>query len=111
MPPGPNELRYLDYFLGLLTRSRLGTEAKLEFIAMITGFATMYGAMQQAPASAAEQVQALTRAAARGRYPNLTTALAAAGLPRRRDDTFGSCIERLIDLARLGLGSPGVGFS
>src|ERR1700728_4803494 len=67
MPPGPNELRYLDYFLGLLTRSRLGTEAKLEFIAMITGFATMYGAMQQAPASAAGQgdgpVQALTRAA------------------------------------------------
>lgn len=110
MPPGPNELRYLDYFLCLLADSRLGTEAKLEVIAMLTGFATMYGAMQRAPASAAEQaaaqVQALARAAAKGRYPNLTAALAATGRPRRRDDIFGSCIERLIDLARLRLRQP-----
>jgi AcrR family transcriptional regulator len=114
LPPGPDELRYLDYFLGLLARSRLGTEAKLEFIAMITGFATMYGAMQTAPAGTAGQaddpVRALTRAAARGRYPNLTAALATAGQPRR-EDIFGSCVERLIDLARLGLDSPGVSSS
>ena len=37
MPPGPNGLRYLDYFLGLLAGSRLGTGAKLEVIAMISG--------------------------------------------------------------------------
>ena len=105
MPPGPNELRYLDYFAGLLAASRLGTEAKLELITTIGGFATTYGARQAAPAgqlaTAAEQAQALTRAAARGRYPNLTAALATAGQPRSHTDTFGSSIGRLIDPARL----------
>ena len=47
MPPGPNGLRYLDYFLGLLAGSGLDTGAKLELIAMISGFATTYGAMQR----------------------------------------------------------------
>ena len=105
MPPGPGGLRYLDYFLGLLAGSRLSTGARLELIAMISGFATMYGAMQAAPAcllaSAAEQVQALDRAAARGRYPNLAAAVATARPQRSDADIFGSCIERLIDLARL----------
>jgi AcrR family transcriptional regulator len=107
MPPGPNGLRYLDYFLGLLAGSRLGTGARLEIITMIRGFATMYGAMQAAPASTSEQttaqVQALTRAAAQGRYPNLAAALAVAGPPRRHDDIFRSGIERLIETARLRL--------
>ena len=107
MPPGPNGLRYLDYFLGLLAGSRLGTGARLEIIAMIRGFATMYGAMQAVPASTNEQtttqVQALTRAAAQGHYPHLAAALAAAGPPRRHDDIFRSGIERLIETARLRL--------
>jgi AcrR family transcriptional regulator len=110
MPPGPNGLRYLDYFLGLLAGSKLSTGAKLEVIAMISGFAVLYGATQAAPAgqlaSPAEQVQALTRAAARGRYPNLTAALAATGQARSHADIFASCIERLIELARLGLHQP-----
>jgi AcrR family transcriptional regulator len=114
MPPGPNGLRYLDHFLGLLAGSGLDTGAKLEIIAMISGFATMYGAMQAAlPAeragtvSTAEQnaaqVRAFARAAASGRYPNLAAALAVAGRPRSQDDIFGSGIERLIDLAGPGL--------
>jgi hypothetical protein len=74
---------------------------------MIGGFATMYGAMQAAPASTSEQttaqVQALTRAAAQGRYPNIAAALVVAGPPRRHDDIFRSGIERLIETARLGL--------
>jgi AcrR family transcriptional regulator len=107
MPPGPNGLRYLDYFLGLLAGSRLGTGARLEIITMIRGFATMYGAMQASPAGTSEQttaqVQALTSAAAQGRYPNLAAALAVAGPARRHDDIFRSGIERLIEAARLGL--------
>jgi AcrR family transcriptional regulator len=105
MPPGPNGLRYLDYFLGLLAESSLSTGARLDVITMISGFATMYGALQAAPvgrlASTAEQVQALDRAASKGRYPNLAAALADARPPRSHSDIFGSCIERLIDLARL----------
>src|ERR1700678_3241567 len=111
MPPGPNGLRYLDYFLGLLAGSRLGTGARLEVITMISGFATIYGAMQAAPPTqpagldeqTTGQVQALTRAAAQGRSPHLAAALAAAGPPRRNDDIFRSGIERLIDTARLRL--------
>jgi hypothetical protein len=105
MPPGPSGLRYLDYFLGLLADSGLGTGAKLELITMISGFATMYGATQAAPAgqlaSAAEQAGPLARAAARGRYPHLVAALATAGQPGGHADIFGASIERLIDLARL----------
>jgi AcrR family transcriptional regulator len=106
--PGPNGLRYLDYFLGLLTTSALDTGGKLEVIAMISGFATMYGGLQAAaaagsggddPGQAAAQVQAFTRAAASGRYPHLATALAAAGPVRDEEDVFGSCIGRLIEVA------------
>jgi len=107
MPPGPNGLRYLDYFLGLLADAELSTGAKLEVIAVISGFATLYGATQAAPAgqlaSAAEQAQALTRAAASGRYAHLTAALATSSRPPGHPDIFGTSIERLIELARLGL--------
>jgi len=114
MPPGPNGLRYLDYFLGLLAGSRLDTGAKMEVIAIISGFATMYGAMQAAlPADQADtvqenaaQVQAFARAAASGRYPNLAAALTAGGPPRSQDDIFASCIDRLIDLAAPGGQQP-----
>ncbi|HEY5400739.1 MAG TPA: AMP-binding protein [Trebonia sp.] len=117
MPPGPNALRYLDYFLGLLAGSRLDTGAKMEVIAMISGFATRYGALQAIlPAEQAgtastvqhnvEQVQALARAAASGRYPNLAAALMAGGPPRSQDDIFASCIDRLIDLAEPGCNGP-----
>lgn len=111
MPPGPNGLRYLDYFLGLLAGSGLDSGAKLEIIAMISGFATMYGATQAALPTEragtaqqnAAQVQALAAAAASGRYPNLAAALTAGGPPRSQDDIFASVIERLIDLAGPGL--------
>jgi AcrR family transcriptional regulator len=107
-PPGPNGLRYLDYFLGLLDGSGLDTGAKLEVIALISGFATMYGAMQATPVppgAAGSQhadmyTRAFGRAAASGRYPNLAAALAAAGPPRGQDEIFESSIRRLIDVAR-----------
>lgn len=108
---GPNGLRYLDYFLGLLADSGLDTGAKMEVIALISGFAAMYGRMQADLAagragggtSAAEQaaapVRALARAAASGQYNNLAAALATADPARGEDEIFESCIARLIDVA------------
>lgn len=109
-PPGPNGLRYLDYFLGLLDSSRLDTGARLELIALISGFATMYGAMQATLARqgvtgsqhAAMHARAFARAAGSGQYPNLAAALATAGPARSDDAIFESAIMRLIDLAMPG---------
>jgi len=108
-PPGPNGLRYLDYFLGLLDGARLDTGAKLEVIALISGFATMYGALQATldqqgvtgSQHAAMHARAFARAAASGQYPNLAAALAAAGQARGEDAIFESSVMHLIDAARL----------
>jgi AcrR family transcriptional regulator len=111
-PPGPNGLRYLDYFLGLLAESGLDTGAKMEVIALITGFAITYGGMQavlateragtgtSAQEQADAQVRTFARAAGSGLYPNLAAALADAGPARGEDDIFESCIMRLIEVAR-----------
>jgi AcrR family transcriptional regulator len=113
-PPGPNGLRYLDYFLGLLQGSALDTGAKLEIIALISGFATMYGGMQAVLAQeragrgvtarqqAEAQARAFAAAAASGRYPHLAAALAVAGPLRAEDDIYESTIQRLIDIALPG---------
>jgi AcrR family transcriptional regulator len=106
-PPGPNGLRYLDYFLGLLDGSVLDTGAKLEVIALVSGFATMYGAVQASLARegitagqhAAMHARAFARAAASGQYPNLAAALAAAGPVRGEDVIFDSSVMHLIDAA------------
>ena len=116
-PPvmGPNALRYIDYFLGLLADSPLGTGAKMEIIALINGFALMYGGMQAALAAerahtgvtaeeqAAAPVAMIVAAAASGHYPNLAAALAMpAQAPPSADDVFNSCVMRLIDGALPG---------
>jgi AcrR family transcriptional regulator len=109
-PPGPSALRYIDYFLGLLAGSPLDTGAKMEVIALVNGFALMYGGFQAALASerahtgvtaeeqAAASVAGLVAAAASGRYPNLAAALGAPpGPPRDADEVFESCVMRLVD--------------
>jgi len=89
---GPNGLAYFEWFLGLLAGCPLDTAAKMEFIAMINGFAVMYGGMEATLAAqqastgispdqhAAAQVAALVSAAASGQYPNL--AVPCTGLRR-----------------------------
>jgi AcrR family transcriptional regulator len=111
-PPlmGPAALRYVDYFLGLLGDTGLDTAAKMELLALVNGFAVSYGGMQAtlaeertrtgvtAEQQAAAQVSQLVTAAASGRYPNLTAALASpAPTQRDADEIFASCITRLID--------------
>jgi AcrR family transcriptional regulator len=110
-PPvlGPNALRYVEYFLGLLSGSDLDTGAKMEVLGMINGFAISYGGVQAAQAEerartgvteqeqAAAQVAELVAAAASGRYPNLAGALAGPPPPDRdADEIFDRCILRLI---------------
>ena len=116
-PPvmGPNALRYIDYFLGLLAGTNLDTAEKMELIALINGFALMYGGFQAALAeerartgvTAEEQAAApaamIMAAAASGHYPNLAAALSApAPPPPGADDVFDSCVIRLIDGALAG---------
>jgi hypothetical protein len=114
-PMGPSTLRYIDYFLGLLAGTGLGTAAKMETIAIINGFALMYGAMQAAldderartgiteHEQQAAPVKALAQAAASGIYPNLAAALTAPSpQPRTADQNFESCLIRLIDGALAG---------
>ena len=117
-PPvlGPGALRYVEYFLGLLSGSDLDTGAKMEILGMVNGFAISYGGVQAAEAEerartgvteeeqAAVQVSSLVAAAASGRYPHLAAALAGPPPPPRdADEIFDRCILRLIDGA---LGGP-----
>ena len=52
-PPviGPSALRYIDYFLGLLSGSGLDTGAKMELLGLVNGFAISYGGVQAALAT------------------------------------------------------------
>ena len=117
-PPvmGPNALRYIDYFLGLLAGTKLGTQEKMELLALVNGFALMYGGFQAALAEerartgvtaeeqAAAPVAILVAAAASGQYPNLAAALAGVpSPPSGASDVFESSVMRLIDGA---LGTP-----
>ncbi len=111
-PPafGPNALRYVDYFLGLLRDADVDTGAKMELLGLVNGFALSYGGVQAALAEqrartgvsagqqAAAQVAALLRAAASGRYPELAAALTGpAPPPSDADEVFCSAIGRLVD--------------
>ena len=111
-PPvmGPNALRYIDYFLGLLAGTQLGTAEKMGLIALVNGFALMYGGFQAALAEerartgvtaqeqAAAPVAILVAAAASGQYPNLAAALAGVpSPPSGAGDVFESSVMRLID--------------
>jgi AcrR family transcriptional regulator len=117
-PPamGPAMLRYVDYFLGLLSGTGLDAGRKMELLALVNGFAVNYGGMQAALAEerartgvtaeqqAAAQVGHLVAAAASGRYPNLAAVLATpAPAERDADEIFDSCISRLVESYVSGL--------
>ena len=118
---GPNGLEYLDCSLGLLAGSGLDITAKLELIALVNGFAIMYGGMEATLASQqastgvspdqhqAAQVATIVGAAASGQYPNLAAALADGGPSRVRDadEVYDSLVYRLIDGALAGPAQPG----
>jgi AcrR family transcriptional regulator len=111
-PPvfGPNTLRYIDYFLGLLRHTGLDTAAKMELLGLVNGFALSYGGLQAtlaeerartgvtAEQQAAAPVHALVTAAATGRYPELAAALAGpAAPPPDADEVFCSALRHLVE--------------
>jgi len=88
----------------------------LQFIALINGFAIMYGGMEATLASqqantgvspdqhVAAQVAAMVSAVATGQYPNLAAALTVAEPSRVRDadEVFDSCVYQFIEGALSG---------
>ncbi len=111
-PIGPNTLRYIDYFLGLLAGTGLDTAVKMETIAIINGSTLMYDAMhaalddERARTGITEQQQqaapvtALAQAAANRSHPNLGAVLTTpAPQLRLADEIFDSCLIRLIHVA------------
>ena len=95
-PPamGPTALRYVDYFLGLLSGTGVDTSGKMELLGLVNGFAINYGGMQAALAEertrtgvtaeqqAAAQVSQLVAAAASGPLPEPDRRASRAGPAR-----------------------------
>ena len=116
-PPviGPNGLRYLDCFLGLLAGSRLDTPTKVQFISLINGFAIMYGGMEASLASqpdtggSMEQYQERRSRRWSAPWPPGSTRTWPRRWPaaepsriRDADEVFDSCVYQLIDGAMSG---------
>jgi AcrR family transcriptional regulator len=85
---GTNMLAYLEHGLAALAPTGLAGRAKLEIVALLTGFVASYVTNEQAQAAAGavttgEQVELITEAVASGDFPHLATALAeqSGGVP------------------------------
>jgi AcrR family transcriptional regulator len=81
---GTNMLRYLEQGLAALPSAMAGA-AKLEIIALLTGFVASYVTNELAQATGgvtnAEQVDLITAAVATGDFPHLTAALTESAPP------------------------------
>lgn len=81
---GRNMLRYLESGLAALPESMTGP-AKLEIVALLTGFVASYVTNEQAQAAGgvttADQVELITTAVATGDFPHLAAALTQTAPP------------------------------
>jgi len=77
---GTNLIAYLDRGLAALAPTKLATSAKLEIIALLTGFVASYVTNELAQAAGgvttAEQIELISAAVATGAFPHLAAALA-----------------------------------
>ena len=98
---GTNMLGYLEAGLAALAPSGRPGPAKMEIIALLTGFVAGYVTNEQAAAAAdavtaAEQIELITTAVGSGHFPHLAEALAtSAGTPAQAPD-FESIATRMI---------------
>ena len=83
---GPNALRYVHDFLGLLSGSGLDTGAKMELLGLVNGFAISYGGVQAALVKERARTGVTEQEQAAAQVAGLVAAAAAAATrtwPRR----------------------------
>jgi len=103
---GTHMLTYLEQGLAALATTGLTGPAKLEIIALLTGFVANYVTNEHTQAgaaavTAAEQVQLITAAVATGAFPHLGAALSEPG----ESSSFEALATRLIN-GLIGAGEP-----
>ena len=97
---GTNMLAYLERGLAALAPAKLAGPAKMEIIALLTGFVASYVTNELAQAkggvSTAEQVELITQAVASGDFPHLAATLAESTGRPAPVSSFESIAARLI---------------
>jgi AcrR family transcriptional regulator len=102
---GPNSLRQLEYFLGIMSGVDVPAVTKMELYGLLNGFLYTFAQFEANQRDTAVQTQAdiaryVTEAAATGNYPNLVAAFANPGQPPDpgTDAMFERTLPRVIDM-------------
>jgi AcrR family transcriptional regulator len=103
---GPNSMRQLDYFLGIVSGLDIPVSAKMELFALLNGFLYTFAQFEANQRDTTVSLQAdiaryVAQAAATGSYPNLAAAFQAPPeepADASTDAMFERTLPRLIDL-------------
>lgn len=103
---GPNSLRQLDYFLGILADQDIPGNVKMELFAMTNSFLHQFVLFEINQGASSSRTEAdltafLGQAVASGAYPNLAAAFASSGgapADLDPDSIFERTLPRLLDL-------------
>ncbi|MFD4910613.1 TetR/AcrR family transcriptional regulator C-terminal domain-containing protein [Kitasatospora purpeofusca] len=106
---GPNALRYTEHFLAVTEPSGLDGTARLEALALLTGFVCQFAQYERTAAAGAKWQADLAgylgRAAASGEFPHLAAAFATAGPAADSPDAvFDRSLDRVITAALAPVG-------
>ncbi|MFI9274653.1 TetR/AcrR family transcriptional regulator C-terminal domain-containing protein [Kitasatospora sp. NPDC052896] len=101
---GPNGLRFLDHFLAVLAPTELDGSAKLEAMALFSGFVCQFAEWEHGGVSPGqdrlqaqrELAEYLGRAALTGQYPHLAANLAGRAAPADLDQLFARSLRRIL---------------
>jgi AcrR family transcriptional regulator len=97
---GTNTLAYLEFGLAALAPTGLSGPAKMEVLALLTGFVASYVANElaqsQSAVTVAEQVEHLVAAVSSGDFPHLAAVLAASSGERAAAPDFERIAARMI---------------
>ncbi|WP_369826219.1 TetR/AcrR family transcriptional regulator C-terminal domain-containing protein [Kitasatospora sp. MBT66] len=107
---GPNALRYTEHFLAVTEPSGLDGTARLEALALLTGFVCQFAQYERTAAAGAKWQADLAgylgRAAASGEFPHLAAAFATTGAAADSPDAvFDRSLDRVITAALAPVGT------